>query len=182
MGNQIGIQHRHHQPAVGIALIAGMLAHAIGDHTARFRGGTDHEATGAHAEAVDATAVAGVMHQLVFGSAKKRMTGTIAPTGPIDQRLRMLDAHADGKRLPFKRHPRLLQHGERIASRMPRGEHHLRAGKLTAIGHLQSPNPPWLAVIGSRAPEADAPHALRSAPPPLGLQSWPAGPARPLPA
>ena len=43
---------------VGVALVARVLAHAVGDDAARLRGGRDHGAARAHAEAVDRAAVA----------------------------------------------------------------------------------------------------------------------------
>ena len=55
---------------VGVELGAGILAHAVGGDAAGFRGGGDHAPAGAHAEAVDAAAVAGVVHQLVVGGAQ----------------------------------------------------------------------------------------------------------------
>jgi hypothetical protein len=86
---------------VGVAFVARILAHAVGDHAARFRRGRDHRAAGAHAEAVDRAAVARVMHQLVVGGAEQRVPGEIAEAGAVDQRLRMFDAEADRERLGF---------------------------------------------------------------------------------
>jgi hypothetical protein len=43
----------HHDAGVGVALVAAVLAHAVGDHAASFGRGGHHRATRAHAEAVD---------------------------------------------------------------------------------------------------------------------------------
>ena len=74
----------HHDARIGIALIARILAHAVGDHALRLGGSGDHGAAGAHAEAVDRTPVAGVMHELVVGGAKTRMTGKAAEARDIN--------------------------------------------------------------------------------------------------
>ena len=84
---------------VGVALVARVLAHAVGDHAARLGGRGDHRAARAHAEAVDRAAVAGVVHQLVVGGAEQRVAGVRAEARAVDQRLRMLDAKADRERL-----------------------------------------------------------------------------------
>ncbi len=47
-----------HDAGVGVALVARVLAHAVGDDAARLGGRRDHRAAGAHAEAVDRAAVA----------------------------------------------------------------------------------------------------------------------------
>ena len=56
----------HHDAAVGIALVAGVLAHAVGHHPPLLGGGAHHQAARAHAEAVHTAAVAGVVDELVF--------------------------------------------------------------------------------------------------------------------
>src|SRR5204863_4595144 len=89
---------------VGIALVARVLAHAVGDDAARLRSRGDDRAAGAHAEAVDRAAVLRVVHELVVGGAEERMAGVLlAEAGAGDQPLRMLDAKADGERLGVHR-------------------------------------------------------------------------------
>ena len=78
-------------PGIGVALVARVLAHAIGDHAPGLGGGRHHRAAGAHAEAVDRAAIAGVMHQLVVRGAEFRMTGESSEARAVDQRLRMFD-------------------------------------------------------------------------------------------
>src|SRR3546814_10157696 len=55
---------------VGVALVARVLAHAVGDDAAGFRRGGDDGAAGAHAEAVDAAAVLRMVDELVVGGAE----------------------------------------------------------------------------------------------------------------
>ena len=99
-----------HDAGVGIALVARILAHAVGDDAARLRGRGDHRAARAHAEAVDRAAVRAVMHQLVVGRAEQRVAGVLAEAAAVDQRLRMLDAEADGEGLRLDRDAARVQH------------------------------------------------------------------------
>ena len=50
----VGRRHLDEQGAVGIGLIAGMLAHAVDDHAMRRAGRGNDKAARAHAEGVDA--------------------------------------------------------------------------------------------------------------------------------
>jgi hypothetical protein len=93
-------------PAVGVALVARILAHAVGHHAARLRGGGHHGAARAHAEAVGRAAVGAVVHQLVVGRAEQRVPACGAEAGAVDQRLRVFDAEADRERLGFDMTPR----------------------------------------------------------------------------
>ena len=65
----------------------------------RLGGGRHHGAARTHAEAVDRAAVAGVVHQLVIGGAERGCPAPSAEARAVDQRLRMLDAEADGEGL-----------------------------------------------------------------------------------
>src|ERR1700742_3661560 len=47
----------HDNSGVGVALIAGILAHAVGHHTLRLGRGSHDRATGTHAEAVNGATV-----------------------------------------------------------------------------------------------------------------------------
>ena len=66
---------------VGVALVARVLAHAVGDHALRLRGRGDDRAARAHAEAVDRAAVLRVVHEPVVGSAEERMAGVSRRSG-----------------------------------------------------------------------------------------------------
>src|SRR5450830_1257220 len=59
-----------HDAAVGVAFVARILAHAVGDDAFRLGGRRYHGAARTHAEAVDRTAVGGMMHQLVVRRAE----------------------------------------------------------------------------------------------------------------
>src|SRR3569623_1184078 len=82
---------------IGVARVAGILAHAVCDDAPRFGRRRHHRAARAHAEAVDAAPVLGVMHQTVFGGAELFDGAAIACL--VDHALRMLDAKADGEGL-----------------------------------------------------------------------------------
>ena len=101
------------------------MAHAIGDHATGFAGGRDHGATGAHAKAVDRATVGRVVHQLVISRAQHGMPGMHAPACFVDHTLRMLDAHAYGKRFGSHRDTVSVQHGEAVARAVPERHHHV---------------------------------------------------------
>ena len=115
----------HDNAGIGVAFVAGILAHAIGHHTAGLGCGRHHGAAGAHAEAVDAAAVGAVMHQLVVGGAERLVTGPRAVAAAVDQRLRMLDAKTDGERLGLDVHATPVQHREGIPRAMANRQHHV---------------------------------------------------------
>ena len=129
----IGVQS-HNQTAVGVALVAGVLAHAIGHHPAFLRGGTHHKSSGTHAEAVDAAAVFSMVNQLVLGGPETRMARRLSPAGCVNQMLRMLNPHAHGKRFALQLHTDLLQHFEAVARGMTGSQHQMAAGNLRSIG------------------------------------------------
>ena len=122
----------HHDAGIGIALVARILAHAVGHHAADFRGGGHHRAARAHAKTVDAAAIGSVVHQLVVGRAQQRMAGMLAQPCAVDQALRMLDAKADRKRLGFHENAALVQHGKGVARAVARCQHHVVGAKLVA--------------------------------------------------
>ena len=62
------------------------------------------------------------MHDLVVGRTQQRMPGEAAEAGAVDQLLRMLDAHADGKRLRRHGNAARTQHGETVARAVAQGE------------------------------------------------------------
>ena len=113
---QVGGIEGHDQTAVGVALVTGMLAHAVGHHPAFFRRSAHHKSSGTHAEAVDAAAVLGMVHQLVLGRPETRMARRLSPAGSIDQVLRMLDPHPHRKRFALQLHTDLLQHFKAVPS------------------------------------------------------------------
>src|SRR5690606_26475407 len=74
----------HHDASVGIALVARILAHAVGDHAVGLGRGGDHGAARAHAEAVHRAPIAGMVHQLVVGRAQDGVAGVRAKAGLVD--------------------------------------------------------------------------------------------------
>src|SRR5690606_21276524 len=113
-GGEVARLDAHHHAGVGVAFGARVLAHAVGDHTTGFAGGGYHGAAGTHAEAVDGTAVPGVVHQLIVGGTQQRVSGVAAPAGPIDDALRVLDSKAYRERLGLQVHAGIVQQGEGV--------------------------------------------------------------------
>ena len=108
--------------AVGVALVARVLAHAVGHDPAGLGGGGDDRAAGAHAEAVDRAAVAAVVHQLVVGGAEDLVPGLGAPAGLVDHALGVLDAKADREGLGLDVDAAVMDHLEGVAGAVPDGE------------------------------------------------------------
>ncbi len=124
----------YHDARVGIAFVARVLAHAIGHHAAWLGGGGNHGTAGAHAEAVDRTAILGVIHQLVVGGAEFRVAGVLAQPGLVDHALRVFDAETDGKRLGLDEHALAMQHAHGIAGAVPQRQHHMATLDRLAAG------------------------------------------------
>ncbi len=112
-----------HDTGVGIAFGARILAHAVGDKTARLGRRRHDSSARAHAETVDRAAIFAVMHELIVGRSKNGMLGIRTKTAGINERLRMLDAHADGERLRLNVDAAIMQHLKRIARTVAYGEH-----------------------------------------------------------
>ena len=123
---------------IGIALIARILAHAIGHYAACFTGGSDHGAARAHTKAIDTASVGSMVHQFVIRSAQQRVTGMAAPACSVYHALRMLNAKADRKSLGLHRHAPVKQHGKSIARAMAQRHHHMAGcdGVHTARGRV----------------------------------------------
>ena len=148
MGLQVIVRDRDDESTVGVALIAGVLAHAVRHNTAWLRGCSHHKSAGAHAEAVDATAIAGVMHQLVLGGTEQRMTGAVTPASTIDQRLRVFDANADGKGFAFQCNTDPFEHLEGVSGRMSWRQYQLVASQMRAIAQPHTGELQWFLCRG----------------------------------
>ena len=120
----------HHDARIGVALIARVLAHAIGHHAARLGRGGHHRAAGAHAKAVHRAPIPRVVHQLVVGRAQGWVACMATPACPVNQTLRVLNAKADGKGLGLHRHTAIKQGGKGIARAVAQGQHHVRGGEF----------------------------------------------------
>ena len=130
----IGRRNIDHDTAVGIALVARILAHAIGDHPFRLRSRSHHRPAGTHAEAVDSAAIGAVVHQLVIGSTEQGITRKLAIAGLIDQGLRMFNAHTDGKRFGLDINTPVVQHLKRIPCAVTDRKHHMIGCDPLTIG------------------------------------------------
>ena len=64
---EVGGGDVHQQRAIDVLPVAGVLAHAVGDHAPRFRRGGHHLSAGADAEGKGAASVGQVAGQLVGG-------------------------------------------------------------------------------------------------------------------
>ncbi len=73
------------------------------------------------------------MHELVVGRTEQLVACLVAEAGAIDERLRMLDAEADRKRLRFDVDAACLQHIERIAGAVADREHDVVRTDMLAI-------------------------------------------------
>ena len=89
---------RDDQPGVGERRVAAREAHAVDDHAVGLGRRRHDPAARAHAEAVDAALARGG-RQLVEGRRQLGVARGGAVLDPIDERLRVLDAHADRDRL-----------------------------------------------------------------------------------
>jgi hypothetical protein len=92
-----------------------MLAHAIGDDPALFRGRSNHQSARAHTKAVHTAAIFSVVNELIFRRTEEWMTSVLPPASLIDQHLGMLNAKTNRKRLGFKSDSSLLKHLEAIS-------------------------------------------------------------------
>lgn len=92
-----------------------MIAHAIGHHGFGFACCGHHYTARAHAKRVHAPPAGQVQRQLVVCRAQCGMPGRRPVLGAVNERLRMLDARADGKRLLQQGEAVLMQRGQRIA-------------------------------------------------------------------
>ena len=124
------------QRAVGVDTVAGIAAHAVGDDAARLAGGGDDAAAGAHAERVDAPAGGQMQRELVIRRAEGGVGRKSAVLRLIDQRLRMLDARADGERLLRQRKALLAEHREGVARAVADGEHGVVGRQLMLTGGI----------------------------------------------
>src|SRR3954451_19976217 len=127
---------------IGVALPAGILAHAIGDNTARFGGRSHHGAAGAHAKTVDRAPIAAVMNQLVVSRSQAGMTRESTVTTAIDERLWMLDAQSNGERFWLDRNSSLCYHLERVACAVPDRQYHMVGRDLRAVAQYYPHNLP----------------------------------------
>ena len=112
----------HQHGGIGIAPVAGMMAHAVHVHAARLAGSVDHLSAGAHAEGVHAALIRRGHIELVLRRRQGGMSRVAPVLRTVDLLLQMLDAHAHGKRLllhgqtqvkqPFISIPRAMADGE----------------------------------------------------------------------
>src|SRR6185503_8983195 len=145
-----------HDAAVGVALVARVLAHAVGDDPSRFRCCSHHRAAGAHAEAVNRAPVPAVMDQLVVGGAEQRMAGVLPVARAVDERLRVLDAKADREWLGLNMDAAIVEHLESVARAVADGQHDVVGGDAFSAGDHYAANLPVVDFdISDFAAEAD---------------------------
>ena len=87
-----------------------------------------------------------MVDELVVGRPQHRMAGArtriFAIAAAVDQRLRMLDAHADGERLGLDGDAALPQHVKGAARAVADGEHHMIGRDVGAAGEHHAANMP----------------------------------------
>ena len=133
----------HHNAGVGVAFVARVLAHAVGHHAPGLGGGRYHRAAGAHAKTVDRASVRCVVHQLVLRRPQQRVAGVAAPTGAVNQPLRVLNAKADGERLGLQVDAACVQHGKGIARAVAQRHDHVAGvefigGVVAGVQHAKA--------------------------------------------
>ena len=100
------------------------------------------------------------MDELVIGGAEQRIAGVGTEACPIDQRLRVLDAEANGERLGFHEHTRRMQHLEGVARAVAEGEDDLAGGDFLSTRQRYAAHVSFLDVQSSDAAlEANLPAA-----------------------
>ena len=115
-----------------------MLAHAVDHDAAFFVRAADDPAPGAHAESVYA-ALARFIREAVFRRAQARMPRVLPELGAVDERARMLYAHAHRVRLGGELKPRRVQHAVGVIRVLPDGEQQRREGEpFFARGRLHA--------------------------------------------
>ena len=109
--------------------VAAAVTHAVGGEGPGFRGAGHQDATRAHAETVG---TAGFIQcrggEEVFGGTRELGVYIQAQLAYVDERLRVLNAHAHGKRLTFESDATGVEHFVNAPGRMPDGEHQRFAG------------------------------------------------------
>ena len=99
-----------------------MVGHPVRHDAARLRRGCNHVPAGAHTEGIGRAAAWQLHVQLVIRRAKPRRVCKRAILVLVDLPLRVLDAHAHGKRLRLHRYPGAVQCLKRIAGAVPDGK------------------------------------------------------------
>ena len=118
--------------AVRLAAVAPAVAHTVRDHSALLRGGADNFATRAHAERINAPAVGRPVSEFIVGRRKRWMAVSLTIIRPVDHFLRMLYAHAHGKRLGFHGDSLRIERPHGIAGAVPKRQHQGLAGNARA--------------------------------------------------
>ena len=109
------------------------IAHAVGHHTPRLRGGGNHIASGAHTKGIHGILVQ-MLYQFIIRRGQRRILRAVL--GPVYVLLRVFDPHAHGKGLGLHGNFLFLQHGEGIPGAVPDGKHCLFAGDpLSGLGY-----------------------------------------------
>ena len=138
-------RYAHHDAGIGVALIARVLAHAVGHHPAWLRCGGHHRAAGAHAKAVNAATIGRMVHQLIVSRAQQRVAGMLAKPRAVNHALRVLNAKANRKRFGLHVNAALVQHGHRVARAVAECQHdvvcvHLVLRAVIQVLHRQPAN------------------------------------------
>ena len=122
-GTEILRRHLHEQRGVRDTGVAAVVAHAVRHEPTRLRGRRDDLSARTHAERVRAAPrLAILIRQRVVRDRQSRLAGIRTVLRPVDEVLRMLDAHAHGERLRLHREPARIEHLIRIARRMADAE------------------------------------------------------------
>ena len=115
----------HHQRAVGNAAVTLKHAHTVDNHAAGLRSSGNYLTARAHAERIGcACFILRVVNKRVIRCAQQMMSGKAAVLRPVNQLLRMLDAHADSKWFRHNAYAPACQHSVGITRTVTAGQYH----------------------------------------------------------
>ena len=122
---EIPAVHIHYQRTVGNTAVTLKHAHAVDNHATGLRSGSNHLTARAHAERIGcACFILRMVNKRVIRCAQQMMSGKAAVLRPVNQLLRMLDAHTDSKGLRHNAYAPASQHSVGIARAVTAGQHH----------------------------------------------------------
>ena len=124
--------YRDGKRRIGVFAAARMIAHAVGHDRILLALRRDDHAARAHAERI-ARASVRAPRQVVFCRRQQRMTGEFSVKRPVKLALKVLDAHADRKRLRLEVNAVFMQREEGIARRMTDRDDRPLAGDVHAV-------------------------------------------------
>ena len=100
---KVAAVHADHHRRVGVFAVAGMQAHAVGDHSVFLAGGGTNRTAGAHAEGVHAPPAADMLAELVLAHRQHRVAGSGVVEALVNFGLQVFGPEAHRERLALQR-------------------------------------------------------------------------------